>query len=43
VTSYDQIATWLHVGKKKVSEWLARTVKEERDRRNETIRNMWLA
>ena len=29
ITSYDDIAAWLHVGKNKISGWLARTVKEE--------------
>ena len=37
------IAKTLGVGKKKVSEWLSRTVKEEKDRRNQTIFEMWLA
>ena len=43
VTSYDDIAAWLHVGKEKISGWLARTVKEERDKRNEKIKALWLA
>ncbi len=41
--SYDDIAATLSVGKKKVSEWLARTVKEQKDRRNRKIADMWLA
>lgn len=43
VTSYDEIASWLHVSKATISAWLARTVKEERDRRNEKIRELWMA
>lgn len=43
LASYDDIAKRLHVGKKKISEWLARTVKEERDRRNEKIQALWMA
>ncbi len=43
VTSYEDIAAWLHVGKQKISTWLARTVKEERDKRTKTIQAMWLA
>jgi hypothetical protein len=43
VTSYEDIAKWLHVGKAKISSWLSRTVKEERDRRNEKIQELWLA
>lgn len=41
--SYDEIAATLSVGKKKVSEWLARTVKEQKDKRDRKIREMWLA
>jgi len=43
VTTYEEIAKRLHVGKKKISEWLSRTVKEERERRNEKIQALWLA
>jgi len=41
--TYDDIAATLSVGKKKVSDWLSRTVKEEKDRRNEKILEMWLS
>ena len=43
ITSYDDIAAWLHVGKSKISAWLARTVKEERESRNKKIKALWLA
>lgn len=41
--TYEDIAKTLSVGKRKISEWLSRTVKEEKDRRNEKMREMWLA
>lgn len=41
--TYDDIAATLSVGKKKVSEWLSRTVKEQKDRRNKIIFDMWLS
>ncbi|QDU39694.1 DNA methylase [Maioricimonas rarisocia] len=41
--TYDTIAETLSVGKRKVSDWLSRTVKEEKDRRNRKIFDMWLA
>lgn len=41
--TYDDIARTLSVGKRKVSDWLSRTVKEEKDRRNQQIFDMWLA
>jgi hypothetical protein len=40
--TYDTIAEQLSVGKKRVSDWLSRTVKEEKDRRNEKIFDMWM-
>jgi hypothetical protein len=41
--SYDRIAAALNVGKTKVSAWLSRTVKENKDKRDRTIKEMWLA
>lgn len=41
--TYDSIAEELSVGKRKVSDWLSRTVKEEKDRRKRKIFEMWLA
>lgn len=41
--TYDSIAEELSVGKRKVSGWLSRTVKEEKDRRKRRIFEMWLA
>jgi hypothetical protein len=41
--SYDRIAKDLSVGKAKVVEWLARTVKEQRENQNAKIQTMWLA
>jgi predicted transcriptional regulator len=41
--TYEDIAATLSVGKAKVSQWLARTVKEDKDRRNKKIFDMWLA
>jgi hypothetical protein len=41
--TYEDIAETLSVGKAKVSEWLARTVKEEKDRRDRKIFELWLA
>jgi len=41
--TYDDIAATLSVGKVKVSQWLARTVKEQKDRRNKKIFDMWMA
>jgi hypothetical protein len=40
--SYDEIASALSVGKAKVTAWLARTVKEQKDRRDRTIRDFWM-
>lgn len=41
--TYDEIASVLSVGKVKVSKWLARTIKERKDRRNKKIFEMWLS
>jgi len=41
--SYDTIAAKLKVGKSKISEWLARTVKDNKERRDRKIFEMWLA
>lgn len=41
--TYDDIAATLHVGKKTVSEWLSRTVKEAKDRRDKRIVELWFA
>lgn len=41
--SYDEIASALSVGKKKVSDWLARTVKDNKERRDRRIFDLWLA
>lgn len=41
--TYEDIAKTLAVGKKKVGQWLSRTVKEEKDRRNRKVFEMWLA
>jgi hypothetical protein len=41
--SYDAIAKMLSVGKAKISGWLARTVKEQKDRRDRKIFQMWMA
>jgi hypothetical protein len=40
--SYDEIAGALSVGKVKIGEWLARTVKEQKDKRDRRIRDLWL-
>jgi hypothetical protein len=40
--SYDEIAAALSVGKAKVSAWLARTVKDQKDRRDRKIVELWL-
>lgn len=42
-SSYEEIAAALSVGKKQVTAWLARIVKDEKDRRNQKIFDMWLA
>jgi hypothetical protein len=42
-SSYDEIAATLSVGKAKVSEWLARTVKENRDKRDRKLFELWMA
>uniref|UniRef100_A0A6H1Z970 Putative methyltransferase n=1 Tax=viral metagenome TaxID=1070528 RepID=A0A6H1Z970_9ZZZZ len=42
-SSFDEIAATLFVGKKKVSEWLSRTVKDNKAKRDAKIREMWLA
>ena len=41
--TYEDIAATLSVGKKKVGQWLSRTVKEEKDRRDQRIFDLWLA
>lgn len=41
--SYDEIAIALSVGKTKVSSWLSRTVKENKERRDKKIIDMWQA
>jgi len=41
--SYDSIAQKLSVGKQRVGQWLSRTVKEQKDKRNQKIRDLWLA
>lgn len=41
--SYDSIAAYLSVGKAKISSWLARTVKDQKDKRDKRIFDMWLA
>jgi transposase len=41
--SYDEIAVALSVGKAKISAWLARTVKENKDNRDRRIIEMWMA
>ncbi|MBF0116609.1 MAG: hypothetical protein HQM04_16395 [Magnetococcales bacterium] len=41
--SYDSIAAYLSVGKAKVSSWLARTVKDQKDKRDKKIFGMWMA
>jgi len=40
---YDARAATLSVGKAKISQWLSRTVKENKDRRNRKIFDLWLA
>lgn len=40
--SYDEIASALSVGKKKVGTWLERTVKENKDKRDRKIFDLWL-
>jgi len=41
--SYDEIASALSVGKKKVSDWLARTVKDNKEKRDRRIFDLWMA
>ena len=41
--SYDAIAAHLSVGKAKVSTWLARTVKDQKGKRDKKIFDMWMA
>ena len=41
--TYDDIASTLSVGKATVSQWLSRTVKDNKDRRDRKIQEMWLA
>jgi hypothetical protein len=41
--TFDDIAATLSIGKSKVSAWLSRTVKEDRDRRNAKIFDLWLS
>ena len=40
--NYDEIAEALFVSKSTVQAWLARTVKEEKDKRDRAIHRMWL-
>jgi DNA-binding XRE family transcriptional regulator len=40
--TYEDIAATLSVGKKKVGEWLARTVKENKDKRDAKIFDLWM-
>ena len=42
-TSFEEIAKALSVGKKKVSDWLSRVVKDNKDKRDAKIQKMWLA
>jgi len=41
--SYDEIASALSVGKARVSEWLSRVVKDNKDKRDRRILDLWLA
>ena len=41
--TYERIAAALNVSKSKVSTWLARTVKENKDKRNRKIIDLWMA
>lgn len=41
--TYDRIAAALSVGKATVQKWLSRTVKEEKDKREAKIFDLWLA
>ena len=41
--SYEDIADTLSVGKKRVSEWLSRVVKDNKEKRDRKIFDMWLA
>ena len=41
--SYEDIAETLSVGKKRVSEWLSRVVKDNKEKRDRKIFDMWLA
>jgi transposase len=41
--SYEGIASALSVGKQTINKWLARTVKENKEKRDRTIKDMWLA
>jgi hypothetical protein len=41
--NYEEIAADLSVGKAKVGEWLSRTVKENKEKRNKKIFDLWLA
>lgn len=41
--SYDEIAASLSVGKAKVSGWLARVVKDNKEKRDRKIFDMWMA
>lgn len=42
-STYEDIAASLSVGKKKVSDWLSRTVKDEKVKRNARILELWMA
>jgi transposase len=41
--TYEEIAKNLSVGKAKVGAWMARTVKDQKEKRNKQIAAMWLA
>ncbi len=41
--TYDDIAATLSVGKKKVGDWLARTIKDQKERRDRRIFDLWLS
>lgn len=42
-TSQGEIAETLSVGKTKISEWLSRTVKDNKEKRDRKIFDLWLA
>lgn len=41
--SYESIAATLHVSKRQITDWLSRTVKEQKDRQDKQIMALWLA